>query len=69
MADMLSATEFAALHGKNRSTILRAVADGKIEGAIRIGNQWCIPKDAKLPPDGRVKSGKYRNWRKPKAED
>ena len=34
-------------------------AEGRIEGAIRIGNIWAIPDDAKKPKDGRVKSGKY----------
>ena len=34
-------------------------AEGRIEGAIRIGNIWAIPDDAKKPKDARVKSGKY----------
>jgi len=39
---------------------------GKIPGAIKFGSVWAIPENAERPADGRVKSGKYRNWRKPK---
>lgn len=34
-------------------------AQGRIDGACRIGAFWAIPKDAKKPADARVKSGKY----------
>ena len=33
--------------------------DGRIDGAVRFGRDWMIPKDAEQPKDGRVKSGKY----------
>lgn len=33
--------------------------DGRIEGAIKFGNTWAIPEDAKKPKDERVKSGKH----------
>ena len=62
-AKFLSVAEFALLHGKNGSRIRRLLADGRLQG-IKVGNQWVIPADAELPADGRVKSGKYRNWRK-----
>lgn len=32
---------------------------GRIEGAIKFGNVWAIPEDAKQPKDERIKSGKY----------
>ena len=38
----------------------------KIEGATKFSNVWAIPKDAKKPKDGRVKTGKYVDWRKEK---
>ena len=34
-------------------------AEGRVEGAIRIGNIWAIPEDTEKPKDARVKSGKY----------
>lgn len=30
-----------------------------LEGAIKFGNTWAIPEDAKKPKDERIKSGKY----------
>lgn len=38
-------------------------ANGRIEGAMKISNVWVIPEDAQLPADGRIKTGKYVNWR------
>jgi hypothetical protein len=33
-------------------------ADGKIEGAVRFGRAWMIPKNAKKPVDGRTRAGR-----------
>ena len=33
-------------------------AGGKIEGAVRFGRDWMIPKDAAKPIDGRTKAGR-----------
>ena len=30
-----------------------------LDGAVKFGNTWAIPRDAKRPKDQRVKSGKY----------
>lgn len=38
-------------------------ANGQVEGAVKFGRVWAIPKEAKKPTDGRVTTGKYRNWR------
>ena len=34
-------------------------ANGRIEGAVRIGYAWAIPSNAEKPSDARIKSGKY----------
>ena len=39
-------------------------AAGKLDGAMKFGNAWAIPEDAKKPQDGRIISGSYKNWRK-----
>lgn len=41
-------------------------AEGRIEGATKFGRDWAIPVEAEKPMDGRVTTGKYRNWRKKK---
>lgn len=61
----LSVSEWAAKYGKDVANVRRLIYDKRIP-AIKIGHQWAIPADVEPPPDGRVKSGKYRNWRKPK---
>lgn len=41
--------------------------EGRIEGAVKVGNQWIIPIDAKKPKDARIKSGHYLKERKENA--
>lgn len=52
---------------KKMLALYEANASGDIP-AQKIGNQWVIQADALPPPDKRVKSGKYKNWRKPAPE-
>jgi len=33
-------------------------SNGKIEGVVRLGHAWLIPKDAQKPLDGRTKASK-----------
>ena len=61
----LSVSEWAAKYGKAPSNVRKLIYDGRIP-AVKIGNQWAIPADVEPPPDKRVKSGKYKNWRKSK---
>ena len=34
-------------------------SEGMIEGVVKFGQAWAIPKDAEKPSDKRIKSGKY----------
>ena len=61
--EYLSVTEYAAKHGLDGGRIRTLIANGRIQ-AIKIGSQWAIPADTPKPPDNRVKSGKYKGWRK-----
>ena len=65
--EYLSVTEFCRKFGKDRAAVNRWIHAGRIP-AVKIGNQWAIPADAQPPADQRVKSGKYRDWRKPKEK-
>jgi len=38
---------------------------GRIEGAIKFGNTWAIPKDAKKP----TRTGKLKPGRRPKTNE
>ena len=44
-------------------TLQMMCAQGKIPGASKFGSVWAVPRDAEKPKDGRITSGKYRNWR------
>ncbi len=59
----LSVTEWATLHGKDTGAVRKLIRDGRIP-AMKVGRNWIIPADAQPPADKRVKSGKYRDWRK-----
>ena len=40
-------------------TIQIMCAQGKIDGATKVGNMWVIPENTEKPMDLRIKSGKY----------
>ncbi len=63
MADYYTVSEYAVITGKDPGNIRRNLIKGKIRGE-KIGNQWVIPCDEEYPNDRRVKTGRYRNWRK-----
>ena len=44
--------------------VQKMCAEGRIPGASKFGRDWAIPKDAEKPPDGRMTTGAYVNWRK-----
>lgn len=63
----LSVTQFAKKYGMDVGNVRRYISQGRID-AVKIGNQWAIPDDAKPPKDNRVRSGKYVNARKKREE-
>ena len=38
--------------------------EGKVDGAIKFGREWVIPKENEKPADARIRSGKYIKSRK-----
>lgn len=55
----LSITQVSEKWGINQRRIRVLCAEGRIEGAYKVGAYWLIPEDAKKPKDERIKSGKY----------
>jgi len=51
--DYITAQEAAAKWKVTIRTIARYAQNGKIKGAVLIGNGWLIPRDAARPADGR----------------
>ena len=56
--------ETAELWGITPRRLQVLCANGRIEGAAKLGREWAIPVEAKKPEDARVVSGKYKDWRK-----
>ena len=57
--EYLSIREVAEKWGISKRRIQTLCSEDRISGAVRIGNMWAIPVDAKKPKDARIRSGKY----------
>ena len=68
MGELLSVKEWAQRNGKDARNARRLIAEGRLP-AVRIGSQWAIDSETPPPPDARVKSGKYKDWRKKSAAE
>ena len=58
--EYLKIQEVAEKWGISVRSVQLMCASGKIEGAMRFGRDWMIPKDAQRPADGRTRLGKSR---------
>lgn len=56
--EYLSITETAEKWGISPRRLQTLCAAGKVEGAMRFGKAWMIPKSTQKPPDGRTKAGR-----------
>jgi len=56
--------ETAELWGITPRRLQVLCADGRIDGAAKLGREWAIPVDAKKPSDARIVTGRYKDWRK-----
>lgn len=53
--DYLTTKELAQKWGITDRRVLQYCNAGRIEGAVKMGNTWLIPKNAEKPTDGRFK--------------
>lgn len=56
----LSISQVAEKWGIKQRRIRVLCAEGRIEGAYKVGAFWLIPEEAEKPKDERVKFGKYK---------
>lgn len=68
LEDMLPIAEYAKQIGKATITVADKCRRGNLPGAVKIGRDWFVPKDAEYP-DFRVKSGAYIGARRKKKGD
>lgn len=58
LEDMIPIAEYAKMIGKATITVADKCRRGALPGAMKMGRDWFVPKDAEYS-DYRVKSGKY----------
>lgn len=63
LKNMIPIAEYARRIGKAPITVADKCRRGNLPGAVKIGRDWFVPKDAEYP-DYRVKSGKYIDARR-----
>ena len=51
--DYLTTNDFSKIWGISTRRITVLCNEGRIEGAVKMGNTWLIPKDAGKPEDNR----------------
>ncbi len=56
MHDYISVKETADKWGISERRIQKLCEENRIDGVIRFGRSWAIPKDAKKPVDARLKT-------------
>lgn len=60
---LVTTTRYAAIHGRAPSSVRALVTRRSLKTAVKIGNAWMI--DRREPyPDRRIRTGKYKNWRR-----
>ncbi|MEL7658859.1 MAG: helix-turn-helix domain-containing protein [Bacillota bacterium] len=58
MLDYISVQQASEKWGISRRRIQKLCEENRIDGAVRFGHAWAIPKDAPKPADGRLKKNK-----------
>lgn len=52
-SNLISAADYAAMHGRSVEQVKVLCRNGRIPGASKLGRDWIIPADAPYPADGR----------------
>lgn len=63
LEDLIPIAEYAKKIGKATISVADKCRRGNLPGAIKIGRDWFVPKDAEYT-DMRIRSGKYIDSRK-----
>ena len=58
MLDYISVRDAAIKWGISERRIQKLCEEKRIDGVVRFGRSWAIPKDAPKPADGRLKENR-----------
>ena len=64
MEGYLSIREVAEMWNLSPRRVQKMCADGQIPGVTKFGRSWVIPDGTEKPQGKRVKTGKYKDWRR-----
>ena len=67
--DIMTVREVALKWGITTRRVTEMIRSGKIKGAYKIGTAWVMPADTLKPADERIKSGKYRGYKRKEKTD
>mgnify|MGYP000934284523 FL=1 len=60
MLDYISVQQASIKWGISKRRIQKLCEENRIDGAVRFGHAWAIPKEALKPADGRLKENKAK---------
>ncbi|WP_324824766.1 DNA-binding protein [Sinanaerobacter sp. ZZT-01] len=60
MLDYISVQQAAVKWKISERRIQKLCEENRIDGAVRFGHAWAIPKDASKPADGRLKENRKK---------
>lgn len=64
---MITLKEYAIRHERDPTVMRHKAQRGGFKTAVKFGRDWIIDEDEPLV-DNRVKSGKFKDWRKPTSD-
>ncbi|MGI6745810.1 MAG: DNA-binding protein [Acutalibacteraceae bacterium] len=60
MLNYISVQQASEKWGISKRRVQKFCEENRIDGAVRFGYAWAIPKDAEKPADGRLKENKTK---------
>lgn len=65
---MITLKEYAIRHERDPTVMRHKAQRGGFKTAMKLGRDWIIDENEPLV-DNRVKSGKFKDWRKPTSDE
>jgi len=69
MDDYITTRQAAEKWGVTLRCVQAYLKNSRINGAVRFGRDWMIPRNTERPSDLRIKSGRYINISKKKNDE